>query len=127
MTKRLLFLSFLLLLTSVFVYMHLSQKKATNSHNTFSDSEKEEADFYRTNYYVNLNNNGMELSDIMLKDSLGIISPLKNLLEKEKKTDFSLQVFPISLRELCEFFNTNASPFIFYRKRELAIFRLLRE
>lgn len=27
MTKRLLFLSFLLLLTSVFVYMHLSQKK----------------------------------------------------------------------------------------------------
>ena len=85
MTKRLLFLSFLLLLTSVFVYMHLSQKKATNSHNTFSDSEKEEADFYRTNYYVNLNNNGMELNDIMLKDSLGIISPLKNLLEKEKK------------------------------------------
>ena len=85
MTKRLLFLSFLLLLTSVFVYMHLSQKKATNSHNTFSDSEKEEADFYLTNYYVKLNNNGMELNDIMLKDSLGIISPLKNLLEKEKK------------------------------------------
>ena len=85
MTKRLLFSSFLLFLTSVFVYMHLSQKKATNSHNTFSDSEKEEADFYRTNYYVNLNNNGMELNDIMLKDSLGIISPLKNLLEKEKK------------------------------------------
>lgn len=27
----------------------------------------------------------MELNDIMLKDSLGIISPLKNLLEKEKK------------------------------------------
>lgn len=127
MTKRLLFLSFLLLLTSVFVYMHLSQKKATNSHNTFSDSEKEEADFYRTNYYVNLNNNGMELNDIMLKDSLGIISPPQKPIGERKKTDFSLQVFPISLRELCEFFNTNASPFIFYRKRELAIFRLLRE
>lgn len=85
MTKRLISLSFLLLLTSIFVYLHLSQKKATNSHNTFSDSERQEADFYRTNYYVNLNNNGVELNDIMLKDSLGIISPLKNILEKEKR------------------------------------------
>ena len=78
--------------------MHLSQKKATNSHNTFSDSEKEEADFYRTNYYVNLNNNGMELNDIMLKDSLGIIS-LQKFIGERKKTDFNLKLKAMSSEE----------------------------
>lgn len=37
MTKRLLFLSFLLLLTSVFVYMHLSEKRHKNGLGILSD------------------------------------------------------------------------------------------